>query len=126
VRCVFDTNVYVSALLASGSKPRMAIDRAMKSGKILISNEVLSELSGVLHRARFRRYLDENDIRLFLVALTVEAEWIEAIVPLSACRDPKDDKFLSLAVSGSATHIVTGARLIGASSVSRNTDSVAG
>jgi hypothetical protein len=28
--------------------------------------------------------------------------------PRTACRDPKDDKFLSLAVSGLATHIVTG------------------
>jgi predicted nucleic acid-binding protein len=25
-----------------------------------------------------------------------------------ACRDPKDDKFLSLAVCGRATHLVTG------------------
>jgi predicted nucleic acid-binding protein len=29
-------------------------------------------------------------------------------VSLSACRDPKDDKFLDLAVSCAATHIVTG------------------
>ena len=63
-----------------------------------------------MHRARFRRYLDENDIRLFLVALTSEAEWVDTVAPLSACRDPKDDKFLALAVSGNATHIVTGDR----------------
>jgi predicted nucleic acid-binding protein len=29
-------------------------------------------------------------------------------VDVIACRDPKDDKILSLAVSGTATHIVTG------------------
>jgi len=30
------------------------------------------------------------------------------MVEIRACRDPKDDKFLELAVSGQATHIVTG------------------
>jgi len=29
-------------------------------------------------------------------------------VQITACRDPKDDKFLELAVAGRATHIVTG------------------
>lgn len=28
--------------------------------------------------------------------------------PITACRDPKDDKFLELAVSGRATHIISG------------------
>ena len=27
---------------------------------------------------------------------------------VSVCRDPKDDKFLELAVSGAATHIISG------------------
>ena len=32
----------------------------------------------------------------------------EGGVKIVACRDPKDDKFLDLAVSGQATHLVTG------------------
>jgi putative PIN family toxin of toxin-antitoxin system len=40
--------------------------------------------------------------------VTREAEWVDIDVEVTACRDPKDDKFLSLALSGSATHIVTG------------------
>ena len=27
---------------------------------------------------------------------------------VSACRDPKDDKFLELALSGAATHLISG------------------
>lgn len=57
---------------------------------------------------KFLRYIDEEDIRSFLAALTREAEWVEVDVRIAACRDPKDDKFLELAVSGRATHIVTG------------------
>jgi putative PIN family toxin of toxin-antitoxin system len=40
--------------------------------------------------------------------LAREAEWVEVDARISACRDPKDDKFLEVAVSGRATHIVTG------------------
>lgn len=34
--------------------------------------------------------------------------WVDVDVEVTACRDPKDDKFLSLAVNGHATHIVSG------------------
>ncbi|MGH9342515.1 MAG: putative toxin-antitoxin system toxin component, PIN family [Terriglobia bacterium] len=108
MRCVLDTHVFVSALLSPASKPRMAVDRAKREGAILLSYAVLAELFEVLHREKFHRYIDEEDIRSFLAALTREAEWVNVLAEVTACRDPKDDKFLSLAVSGNATHIVTG------------------
>jgi putative PIN family toxin of toxin-antitoxin system len=108
LRCVLDTNIFVSALLMPGSKPRLAIDRARQQGSILLSFDTLTELSEVLSRKQFRRYLDEEDMRRFLAALTQEAHWVEVDAQISACRDPKDDKFLALAVRGHATHIITG------------------
>jgi putative PIN family toxin of toxin-antitoxin system len=108
LRCVFDTNVIVSALLLPDSKPRQALDLAVQQEKVLLSFEVLAELCIVLSRKRFRRYVDEQDIRSFLAALTREAKWVDVDVQITACRDPKDDMFLELAVSGRATHIVTG------------------
>jgi hypothetical protein len=91
-----------------GSTPRSALDRAQNEGQILLSYAILAELSEVLHRKQFRRYIDEDDVRRFLAALMREADWVDVTVQITACRDPKDDKFLSLAVSGQATHIVTG------------------
>lgn len=104
MRCVFDTNVLVSSLLLSDSKARQALDLALRKGKVLLSFTVLSELYEVLTRSRFRRYIDEEDIRTFLAALLREVEWVEVSVRIAACRDPKDDKFLELAMSGHATH----------------------
>jgi len=75
---------------------------------LLISSPTLSELYEVLTRRRFRRYVDEGDIRQFLVALAREAEWIVVRERISVCRDPKDDKFLELAVAGRASNLVTG------------------
>ncbi len=108
MRCVFDSNVLVSALLLPDSKPRHALELALQKGRVLLSYATLAELYEVLGRKKFLRYLDEEDIRNFLAALTREAEWVEVDVRIVACRDPKDDKFLELAVSGHATHIVTG------------------
>lgn len=108
MRCVFDTNVLISALLLPDSKPRQALQMALLQGQVLISFATLAELSEVLGRKKFLRYVDEQDIRNFLAALTRGAEWVEVRVPIAACRDPKDDKFLEVAVSGNATHIITG------------------
>ena len=108
MRCVFDTNVLVSALLLPDSKPRHALDMALRKGKVLLSFAALAELYEVLSRKRFRRYVDEEDIRSFLAALTREGEWVDVDVKIQACRDAKDDKFLEVALSGHGTHIVTG------------------
>jgi uncharacterized protein len=108
LRCVFDTNVAVSALLVPDSVPRRAFDRAHTDGIVLLSFPLLTELYEVLSRKHFRRYVDEEDIRSFVTTLTREAEWIDVNTRITACRDPKDNKFLELAVSGRASHIVTG------------------
>ena len=108
MRCVFDTNVLVSALLLSNSIPRWALDLALQKGKVLLSLAVLAELNDVLTRKRFRRYVEEEDIRLFLAALTHKAELVDVDVLITACPDPKDNKFLEVGVSGRAAYIVTG------------------
>jgi uncharacterized protein len=108
LRCVFDTNVLVSALLLPDSKPRQALDKALREGTVLVSFATLAELYEVLSRRRFRRYVDEEDVRSFLAALTREADWVDVEAQIQACRDPKDDKFLELAVSGRGTHIISG------------------
>jgi putative PIN family toxin of toxin-antitoxin system len=108
LRLVFDTNVLVSALLLPDSKPRQALELALREGKLLLSFAVLAELYEVLNREHLQRYIDEDDIQAFLAALTREAEWVDVDVRITVCRDAKDDKFLELAVSGHATHIVSG------------------
>lgn len=91
-----------------GSKPRKALDCAFREGKVLLSLATLAELYDVLHRKQFRRYIDEEDARSFVAALARESELIDVDVQIKTCRDPKDDKFLEVAVSGRATHLITG------------------
>ncbi len=108
MRFVFDTNVIVSALLFKDSLPRQAIDAALARGMILISTDVLTELDEVLSRERFNKYLEPEDRKRFLAALIREAEWIAVTTTVNVCRDPKDNKFLELALSGGANVLVSG------------------
>jgi len=75
--CVFDANVLVSSLLLPDSKPRQALDKALREGKVLVSFAALAELYEVLSRKQFRRYVDEEEVRSFLAALKREAQWID-------------------------------------------------
>ena len=43
----------------------------------------------------------------FLASVVRGSELVEVTAVVSVCRDPKDDKFLELALSGEATHIIS-------------------
>src|SRR5205085_5743217 len=107
-RFVFDTNTIISGLLVPDSKPRQAFDRAQEQGSILISMPVLAELNEVLSRKKFDGYLPEEKRKRFLTALAKEAALIEVTQEVLGCRDPKDNKFLELAVCGNADCIISG------------------
>src|SRR6266849_10889771 len=107
-RTVVDTNVLVSAVLLPRSVPRQAFDRASEQGRLLISEATVAELDEVLRRPRFNKYVREEKRLEFLATLIREAELIEISEVVTDCRDPKDNKFLELAVSGRAERIITG------------------
>jgi len=108
LRTVIDTGVVVSALLLPRSVPRQAFDVAAARGRLLVSYETVAELDEVLRRPRFDKYLSQARRLEFLAALVREAEVIDVVDVVAECRDPKDNKFLELALSGNGSHIVTG------------------
>ena len=108
MRLTLDTNVAVSAALFPNSLPGQVLGYAMRQRVLLASDATLSELNAVLRRPRFNRYLLEDERLGFLRSLERTAELVTITHRITACRDPKDDKFLELAVSGNASHIITG------------------
>jgi putative PIN family toxin of toxin-antitoxin system len=107
-RFVFDTNVLISAFLFSQSKPRQALDKAQDIGIIVLSNSVFLELEEVLYRPKFERYLSTERKQELLENLTASAQFIEVTEQVNECRDPKDNKYLELAISSQVECIVTG------------------
>jgi len=98
----------VSAVLLPHSVPRQAFDAAASRGKLLVSDATVTELDDVLRRRRFDKYVTEENRLEFLATLLREAERVEVTELITACRDRKDNEFLELAVSGGATHIISG------------------
>ncbi|HEY5869985.1 MAG TPA: putative toxin-antitoxin system toxin component, PIN family [Candidatus Tectomicrobia bacterium] len=108
IRYVFDTNTLVSSALFESSKPGQALRLALRRGRVLLSSSTLAELAEVLQREKFTRYVTAAEREAFLIAFVDRALFLEPSEEIRACRDAKDDKFLELAVSGRAAHIISG------------------
>jgi uncharacterized protein len=105
---ILDANVFVSAILSKQSKARQAFDQAVDTGIILMSDPVFSEISDVILRPKFDRYIDRVKRQNFIEDLLEILYFVEITQQISECRDPKDNKYLELAVCGGAKLIVTG------------------
>ena len=107
-RYVVDTNVLVSALLFADSKPARVVFTVLAHSTLLISVATLQELDTVLHRRKFDRYLTVEEREAFLLKLALTATMIDIGECVQACRDPKDDTFLDVAINGMADGVITG------------------
>ncbi len=111
-RVVMDTSTLVGAMLRSESKPRQALLAVVKSHVLCVSQSTLTELHVVLQRSKFDRYAPLQTRMEFLDVVTQTAHLYEIdtaseAASLSACRDPKDDKFLALAMACEAMVIIS-------------------
>jgi uncharacterized protein len=107
-RIVVDTNTLVSRLLLPRSVPAQAVWRAVEEGRLLVSDPTMAELAEVLSRAKFDSYVSVEERQRFIRLLGRIAELVPILHRVQACRDPKDDKFLEVAVNGEAQLIVSG------------------
>lgn len=109
-RLVLDTNVLISSALRNGSLPHSALLKARMESRILASEETLAEFREVLLRDKFDRDVDRALREGLLQEYARLCTLVPILSPIRACRDPKDDKFLEVAVNGHADAIVTGDR----------------
>jgi len=107
-RLVFDTNTLISHLLTPNSIPSKAVRKGLHNGQVIVSDDTLRELADVLSRPKFDRYISLQDRQDFFKYFGRVVDRVNIIRTVQACRDPRDDKFLELAINGQATHIITG------------------
>ena len=107
-RVVIDTNALIGGLLLPASVPAQAVRRAIAEGQLLASDATIMELADVTARPKFDPYVTISERQEFLRLFDRIAERVPIVHLVRACRDPKDDKFLELAVNGEARLIITG------------------
>lgn len=110
-RVVVDTNTTVSAFLWGGM-PRQLFNLAIEGGIILLSsNALVHELENTLNKPKLEKYVrlsgkTPSELVADFVKLVRLVEPAE--IPVDAVRDLDDVKVLATAVSGKATHIISG------------------
>ena len=107
MRVVLDTNVLISAALKQNSTPAEAVRLAERRDVLLKSAATERQLFAVIGRPYFAPLIGD-ETRVWLRRLISAAELVVVTERIAVCRDPTDDKFLELAVSGEADAIITG------------------
>jgi putative PIN family toxin of toxin-antitoxin system len=106
-RIVFDTSSLIPACLNPDREPAQIFRRTLLEHEIVTSVDTFNELATVLTREKFNawRPLEQRLtwVKLFYEAATL----IEITTPVTACRDPKDNKFLELLLSAQAHVLVS-------------------
>ncbi len=108
LRIVIDTSVYVSGVIYPSSIPRLAVSRGWDEGVPLLSEPTWDELQRVFRKSKLAKYVDTVSVQIFLGQVWAISELVAIPSPIRACRDPRDDKFVELAVHGRADLLVTG------------------
>ena len=106
-----DTNIIVRAVIKPQGSVGPVFQRLrLREYTLLISRPTLDELVEVLHRPRLRNkyQLSDSALRAIIRMIVARSELVHPDVQLAVCRDPKDDKFLEVAVTGRADVIVSG------------------
>ena len=111
MRVVIDTGVLVSGLIhPRGTTGEVLL--ALRDGKftVLYSNATIMEIIDVLGRDKFRLkyHILPDDISALINLIRLRGEVVIPKQRVADCRDPKDDKFLDVALSGDANYLVSG------------------
>jgi len=111
MRAVIDTGVLVSALIRRQGTTGDVL-RALRDGRFtaIYSTDILVEIIDVLGRPNFRQkyQIEPDDITAIINLLRLRGEVVTPSRKVTACRDPKDDKFLEAALAAGADCIVSG------------------
>ena len=103
---VFDTNIFVSALMFPGAKAQRAVLKILAGvDSLVISKDLLDELLTVLAR-KFSR--DREELSRVALWLADVAQIVTTGRTLKVLVDEPDNRVLECAVAGGADVIVTG------------------
>ena len=116
MRIIFDTNIYLSALVFDNKPEQIIIDCFDNNDfTILLSQEIFDEIKGKFLNERVQeiaekasRFLTMDKIKEYIDLIEKNTLVITTISKINICRDTKDNMFLELAKDGKANFLITG------------------
>lgn len=111
MRVVVDTGILVSALIRPSGTIGDVL-HALRDGRFtaIYSTPMMLEVTEVLGRPKIQEkyHVQPDDIEALINLVRLRGELVIPKQTITACRDPKDNKFLEAALAGEADAIVTG------------------
>jgi uncharacterized protein len=104
---VFDTSTLIGCCITPHGKPAQALAYALRQHVLAISHATQAELVEVFNRDKFNAWRAKEQRLVFLNAILKSAQMLEVVQRVTDCRDPKDNKFLELALSAKASALVS-------------------
>ena len=106
-RIIIDTNLWISFLIG---KVLRGLQNYLYHEKVVVitCKEQIFELTEVLNRSKFKKYISKNQVNEFFDLLDEVSELVEIANMVHLCRDQEDDYLLSLALASNADYLVTG------------------
>jgi putative PIN family toxin of toxin-antitoxin system len=109
MKVIFDNNVLISAALLKYSVPFRAFEKAVNNHILLRSHKILLEFENTIFKHKLDRYFKDNLAQEgFIISFIASSINNEPTHRIDVCRDPNDNMYLELAMSGKADAIITG------------------
>jgi len=112
MKVVLDTNLLISAFIAPNGELAQVVKLLQSEGfHLLLSADVFTEIERVLRYPRLRTLYHYTDAQIdaFVDGIRCIAVWVEETESLAAVQTTEtENRFIALAVAGSARYIVTG------------------
>jgi uncharacterized protein len=107
-RIILDTNTFVSGIIFKGNLLRQLVTLVVNDYELMFSDETWDELAQVFQREKFEQHLPLGTRLSVLADLAARITVIRPTSVITDCRDPKDNKFLALALDGNVATIISG------------------
>ncbi|MEM7107980.1 MAG: putative toxin-antitoxin system toxin component, PIN family [Bacteroidota bacterium] len=106
-KVIFDTNIWISYLIG-GQLANITELLSSRKIELVLSKQLLTELTEVTSRKKFRRYFDEQKVNELLKLMDILGTNYEIAEYPNICRDPKDNFLLGLIRVSRADFLITG------------------
>ena len=106
-KVVFDTSSLIPACLNPDHEPAQILRRALLEHDVFTSAEAFNELASVLSRDKFNAWRPIEHRLIWMRLLRDAVFFVETDISVTECRDPKDNKFLDLALYAKADILVS-------------------
>lgn len=108
MRVVIDCNVLINAAVTRNNTSSKAIRLTEELHEMLLAENTLKEFLETILKPKFDKFFHPIDTRFEIISrYSTKCEWVIPFHHVQVCRDPKDDMYLELALSGKADCIIT-------------------